>query len=249
MAKNPDHRAGGYETDNTGGVLSGLLAEEDDLDRRAMWRIGSWGAGAVGAVILAVVANQAALGWKRDQVASVDFTRQAQQIQTVTKETQNEARRLASAIDTLNGDRDRLYTRVTTVEQGLDSVTGAIARQGSAASSPSSQTPSSQTPAQQTPATTTEPQAAPNPAAAPLVGPVATTQAAPQPPEKPAANKTAAEPTPATVSSIAKDSAKGDIVKSDIVKSDIVKSDIVKSDIVKGDMIKSDIAKAEVAKP
>ncbi|XIA62887.1 hypothetical protein ACFIOY_26360 [Bradyrhizobium sp. TZ2] len=43
MAKNPDHLADGFDTDDTGGVLSGLLAEEDELDRRALWRIGSWG--------------------------------------------------------------------------------------------------------------------------------------------------------------------------------------------------------------
>ena len=47
----------------------------------------------------------------------------------LTKESQNEARRLASAIETLNSDRDRLYSRVTVLEQGLDSVTGAIAKQ------------------------------------------------------------------------------------------------------------------------
>src|SRR5437879_13298290 len=104
------------------------------------------------------MANQTSLGWKRDQVASADLTRQAQQIQQVAKETHSEARRLASAIDTLNSDRDRLYSRVTTLEQGLDSVTGAIARQSSA------------NPV--TAAVTAGPQAAPNPA------PVATTQAA-----------------------------------------------------------------------
>ncbi|MFX6869108.1 hypothetical protein ABTH37_18980, partial [Acinetobacter baumannii] len=32
-------------------------------------------------------------------------------------------------IETLNTDRDRLYTRVTVLEQGLDSVTGALAKQ------------------------------------------------------------------------------------------------------------------------
>ena len=117
-------------------MLSGLLAEEDDLDRRALWRLGSWGAGAIGAVIVAVMANQSSLGLKRDQVAAADLTRQAQQIQSVARETQNEARRLASAIDTLNSDRDRLYSRVTGLEQGLDSVTGAIARQGSAPAPP-----------------------------------------------------------------------------------------------------------------
>src|SRR3954452_4985531 len=63
LAKNTDHRSGGLDTDDTGGVLSGLLAEEDDLDRRALWRIGSWGVGAVAAVTLAVMANQTSLGW------------------------------------------------------------------------------------------------------------------------------------------------------------------------------------------
>jgi len=94
LAKNTDHLAGGLDTDNTGGVLSGLLAEEDDLDRHALWRIGSWGVGAVAAVILAVMANQTSLGWKRDQVAAADLTRQAQQIQQAAKETHSEARRL-----------------------------------------------------------------------------------------------------------------------------------------------------------
>src|SRR3954454_1907986 len=90
LAKNTDHRSGGLDTDDTGGVLSGLLAEEDDLDRRALWRIGSWGVGAVAAVTLAVMANQTQLGWKRDQVAASDITRQAQQIQQVAKETHSE---------------------------------------------------------------------------------------------------------------------------------------------------------------
>ena len=198
MAKNSDHLADGYDTDDTGGVLSGLLAEEDELDRRALWRIGSWGAGATGAVILAVMANQSSLGLKRDQVAAADLTRQAQQIQSVARETQNEARRLASAIDTLNSDRDRLYSRVTSLELGLESATGAIARQGSAQASP---------------ATTAEPHTAESPPA-PAVAPVGTTQAAPVS-DKPAAST--AEPGPATVSSVAK-GAKTDIAKSDAAR-------------------------------
>ena len=64
---------------------------------------------------------------RREQIAAADLARQSQQIQSIAKESQNETRRLASAIDTLNGDRDRLYSRVTVLEQGLDSVTGAIA--------------------------------------------------------------------------------------------------------------------------
>ncbi len=136
MAKNTDHLARSFETENTGGVLTGFLAEEDELDRSALWRLGSWGAASVGAVIVALLASQSSIGLRRDQVAAADLVRQSQQIQSVARESQNETRRLASAIDTLNSDRDRLYARVTVLEQGLDSVTGAIARQNSSAASP-----------------------------------------------------------------------------------------------------------------
>jgi hypothetical protein len=136
MAKDRDNLADSLDTDNSGGWLSGFLAEEGDLDRRSLWRLGSWGVGSVAAVVVAVMASQSSIGMRRDQVAAADLTRQSQQIQFVAKESQTEARRLASAIDTLNGDRDRLYSRVTVLEQGLDSVTGSIARQTSAAGSP-----------------------------------------------------------------------------------------------------------------
>jgi hypothetical protein len=136
MARGPDHLAEGFDADNPGGWLSGFLAEEDDLDRRSLWRLGSWGVGSVAAVVVAVMASQSSIGARRDQIASADLARQGQQIQSVAKDSQSEARRLASAIDTLNGDRDRLYSRVTVLEQGLDSVTGSIARQSSATGSP-----------------------------------------------------------------------------------------------------------------
>ena len=197
-------------------MLSGLLAEEDELDRRALWRIGSWGVGATGAVILAVMANQSSLGLKRDQVAAADLTRQAQQIQSVARETQNEARRLAAAIDTLNSDRDRLYSRVTGLEQGLDSVTGAIARQGSAAAPPVAHA---------------EPQAAQDPPAAPAVAPVATAPAT-----APAADKSTAataEPGPAAVYSAAKDAAKTDAAKAESAKLEAAKAEMAKAEAAK----------------
>jgi hypothetical protein len=212
MVKDSDQLAGAFEKDRTGGVLSGLFAEENEFDRRSLWRIGSWGVGTVAAVTLAVVANQTSLGWRREQVAAADLARQAQQIQSVARESQVETRRLASAIDTLSGDRDRLYSRITVLEQGLDSVTGAIARQNSAgppvpmpaanakipttpsatapgtppAIGPSATAPSPTAPstaASSTPAA--DPQALPKAqATAPAVAPVVTT-AAILPPEKP----------------------------------------------------------------
>jgi hypothetical protein len=136
MAKDRDNLADRFDTDNSGGWLAGFLAEEDDLDRRSLWRLGSWGVGSVAAVVVAVLASQSSIGARRDQIAAADLARQSQQIQSVAKDSQTEARRLASAIDTLNGDRDRLYSRVTVLEQGLDSVTGSIARQNPVAGSP-----------------------------------------------------------------------------------------------------------------
>lgn len=129
MAKDSDPLADAFGDKETGGLFSGFLAEEGAFDRRLLWRLGSWGVAAVGAVVVAVMANQAQLGWRRDQLASADLARQSDQIQALTKQSQLEARRLASAIETLNTDRDRLYSRVTVLEQGLDSVTGAIAKQ------------------------------------------------------------------------------------------------------------------------
>ncbi|MBR0812803.1 hypothetical protein JQ544_14790 [Bradyrhizobium diazoefficiens] len=136
MAKDSDPLADAFGTKETGGLFSGLIAEESALDRRLMWRLGSWGVAAVGAVTIAVMANQAGLGWRRDQVASADLARQADRLQMLTRESQNEARRLAAAVETLNSDRDRLYSRVTVLEQGLDSVTGAIAKQTTAPPKP-----------------------------------------------------------------------------------------------------------------
>lgn len=166
MAKDSDPLADAFGDKETGGLFSGLLAEEGAFDRRVLWRLGSWGAAAVGAVVIAVMANQAQFGWRRDQMASADLARQSDRLQVLTRESQNEVRRLTSAIETLNTDRDRLYARVTVLEQGLDSVTGAIAKQK--ATSP--QTPAS-TP-QDTPVAAAQPSAP-----APDIAPVASTAA------------------------------------------------------------------------
>src|SRR5258705_2740534 len=179
MGKNTDHLARSFETENTGGLLTGFLAEEDEIDGSGLWRLGSWGAASVGAVILALLASQSSIGWRREQVVAADLLRQSQQIQAIAREGQTETRRLASAIDTLNSDRDRLYSRVTVLEQGLDSVTGAIARQNSATASTAAQTAPASSP-------TAETQPAPqNPGPAPAASPVATIAPAAPAPEKP----------------------------------------------------------------
>ena len=207
MAKKSDPKAGAVHADKTG-LLSALVAEENEFDSRALWRIGSWGAVAVAAVVAAVTANQWSLGLRREQVAAADLSRQAQQIQALTKESQNETRRLAAAIDTLNGDRDRLFSRVTVLEQGLDSVTGAIAKQNAAAQKPSplaSAMPTMMTPPPTVPADP-PPQAAAAPAAAP--GQIAAPPAAPATvaaaaiPDKPRTEAAKPDPAPAAASSL-----------------------------------------------
>jgi hypothetical protein len=180
LAKDSD-RFAGFEGEDTGGLFSSFLAEEDAADRRRMlWRVASWGAGSVAAVTIAVMANQSSLGWRREQAATSDLVQQANRLQLVARDSQNEARRLASAVETLNSDRDRLYTRVTMLEQGLDSVTGAIAKQNAtAATAPAPTQPEAQ-PVVQAPA--------PAPTAAPAAAAVAT---------KPAAQPAAQAPVPA----------------------------------------------------
>jgi hypothetical protein len=229
LAKKPDHLAD-FEADDTGGVLSNLLADEDEFDRRALWRLGSWGVGATAAVVLAVMANQSSLGFKREQVAAADITRQTQQIQLVARESQSDARRLAAAIDTLNRDRDRLYARVTGLEQGLESVTGAIVRQGSAAASPLAHA---------------EPQAAQSPQ--PPVAQVATAPAT-----APASDKStavAAEPGPAAVYSAAKDAAKTDVAQAESARLEAAKAEMAKAELPKIEAAKADAVKPEPAKP
>jgi hypothetical protein len=179
MPKKSDQLAGGFDTENAGGLLTGLLAEEENFDRRAMFRLGTWGVVSVGAVVVAVLANQSAIKTRRDEVASLDLTRQSMQISAIAKESQNEARRLASAIDTLNSDRDRMFTRLAGVEQGLESVTGAIAKQKAATSSTAAPPSVTASPAANQPAPASPPVVHNAPAEpAPMVGPVATTAAA-----------------------------------------------------------------------
>jgi hypothetical protein len=194
MARQTDQRAGNFETENTGGLLTGFLADEEVFDRSSLWRLGSWGALSVAAVIIAVYTSQSSISVRHELVAATDLARQAQQLQSVARDSQNETRRLASAIDTLNGDRDRLYSRVTVLEQGMDSVTGAIARQAAAVTWPQAASPTGAAePAAQMPANI--------PAPAPAVASVATTVA--KAADKPPMDKTASEQAPATVASAA----------------------------------------------
>jgi hypothetical protein len=192
MAKKSDQAAASRETASAAGAPTGFLAEEEHLDRTALLRLGAWAVTSVAAVIVAVVASQSSMKLRRDQIAAADLARQSQQIQSLTRESANEARRLASAIDTLNGDRDRLFSRMSALEQGLDSVTGSIARQSVAAAAPQPLQPVSTSPLQPV-AQIPGPASVTALASPPVAAPVATAA----PTEKPKAEAKAPDPAPA----------------------------------------------------
>jgi hypothetical protein len=122
--------------DESGGWLSGFLADEGGFDRRTLWRLGSWGIGSIAAMTIAILAHQSGNGLRKEtgaslrqeQIVAANLARQSQQIHSIAKASENEISRISSAVNTLNGDRDRLFARVTVLEQGLDSVTGSISR-------------------------------------------------------------------------------------------------------------------------
>jgi hypothetical protein len=212
MAKDSDKLRRSVEVEETGGVLSGLLAEEDEFDRRTLWRLGTWAAVSVGAVVVALVTNQSSIGLRREQTASADLMKQAQQIQLAARESQSETRRLASAVETLNSDRDRLYSRVAVLEQGLDSVTGAIARQvptappPQASANPTSTSQASASAAPPASPSVSSPVSSPSPtpvSTAPMAPAAATASVDPPPPAaKPAPAAPAVAPVAATAPAV-----------------------------------------------
>ena len=143
MAKDSDKKAAAFEAEQTG-MLSGLLADEKEFDRRALWRIGWWGTAAIGTVVAAVLANQGAQSWRQDRISAADLAR----LQSLARDGQNERRQLTAAIETLNNDRDRLFARVTVLEQGLESVTGTLAKQGALQPAGKPQAAATQAPSQ-----------------------------------------------------------------------------------------------------
>ncbi len=134
MAKRGKKPADGAALGGLDGIEAAFLAEEDGSDRRLPWRLALWGAGAVGAMTLAALVNQSSLYAPRERGAAAELARQSERIQALVRDNRNDIRRLSAAIDTLNGDRDRLYARATALEQGLESASGTLARHGVALS-------------------------------------------------------------------------------------------------------------------
>lgn len=126
--KAPQPLSKGFDADDDG-WLDRLVADEDESERATLWRLGSWAIAAVVALTLGLMSGQVPDGAQRAKIAEAKLASQAQRIEGLALETKQETRRIAAAVETLNSDRDRLFGRITAVEQGLDSVTGSIAKQ------------------------------------------------------------------------------------------------------------------------
>jgi hypothetical protein len=113
--------------------------EDDDerhIDMRPLLRIGAWGACAVIAVTGVVYAGRTDVAAERAQIALTTLRDAPREIiahpgsllawrPTIDD---GETRRLGEAVRQLTADRDRLATRVATLEQNLTDLTGSIAR-------------------------------------------------------------------------------------------------------------------------
>lgn len=128
MHKKTDTSSDGLGPDDDDGWLSGMVADEDDFDRPSLWRLGAWGTGAIGATIVGLMAVQLPVNAQRTQLFAGDIASQTQKVEHAIRENSLEARRLAAAVETLSGDRDRAFTRLSALEQGLEGVTGSISK-------------------------------------------------------------------------------------------------------------------------
>ncbi len=102
-------------------------------ERRALWRLGAWGSAAALALCAVALASQSEIGSKRLQFAFSTFgesdpaTRVAA-AERRARQAQAETLRLASEVRKLRADRERLNTRLASLERDVD-MTGSILRQ------------------------------------------------------------------------------------------------------------------------
>ena len=81
MAKNQNGLAEGVQANESGGWPGGFLAEEEGFDRRALLRLGFWGVGSVGAVIVALLAYNSGAGIRPHQVVATDLAKQSSHLE------------------------------------------------------------------------------------------------------------------------------------------------------------------------
>lgn len=195
-----------------------VAPSKDRFDAAALVRLTSWGTAAAVSITIAMLATISSGGSQRMGVAIAALTgdgepRQVTAAQLVAQpaDVESERRRLNEAIRLLAADRDRLLTRVVSIERNLDDITGSISRQAAGSQplpaipslqpAPSAAAPeASAAPVPQPPAPPPS-SAAPgwiSPGPAPWPSPSAAMEIAPLPPtpREPPATRVAAVPPP-----------------------------------------------------
>jgi hypothetical protein len=112
------------------------LIQTKPFDLRALLRLATWGCVAATALMLAVLSSS--IGTKHQAFAPSTAAPQipAATVQLTTRQSEPDkvTRQLSEAVSGLAADRDRLVTRIASLERSLEDVTGSIKQQ--AASSP-----------------------------------------------------------------------------------------------------------------
>jgi len=189
-------------------------AQKQRRDMRAMWRVSAWGCGAAIALAALAITTQTEVGGERLKLAlgTIDPPSAAAELTELKQrvlDKDQQARRLEGQVATLNADRDRLASRLASLERNLDDMTGSIKRQATLAAEAAvtrAATPPTLSPLANVASVTsvrtdsfTPPAPAPVEAAAPEPVPLPPTrvavaaEAAPEPPTRVAV---AAEPVP-----------------------------------------------------
>lgn len=109
------------------------------IDMRGLWRLTGWGVAAALALGVLAATTQTYTGSQRLKLALTPPEMPVRKVAVVDVPPRNDAEmgRLQAEINVLTADRDRLATRVASLERSLDDLTGSI-RQLTAAAEPKS---------------------------------------------------------------------------------------------------------------
>jgi hypothetical protein len=107
--------------------------DQEEFDRLTLIRLGVWGLSAFLSMMLVVIAAQTDIGVKRAAAAVAAITSPPRdptvtiaQVMARTAESEREARRLVENVRLLTLERDRLTTRLDSVEKEMGDLTGSI---------------------------------------------------------------------------------------------------------------------------
>lgn len=99
---------------------------------RALWRVSAWGGAAVLALAAVAATTQTEIGGERLKFALNPLAEPARAVAELPRrqpESDTETRALEDQVRRLAADRDRITTRLSSIERHLDDVTGSIQRQ------------------------------------------------------------------------------------------------------------------------